>query len=113
MHCLEGEKKTFCPRQKMDRRPWLHCVQRDQMQMRDHPSQWSRNPVRVKTTGGLVRYQQSDLPYIEKLEKVFETVDETYANTMWTLANSVLCGLVGKMDQPCFSGSPPETVRLQ
>lgn len=59
-----------------------------------------------------MRCQQSDLPYIKKLIKGFEPVDETYANTMWTLANVLLCGLVGKMDQPCISGSPPETVRL-
>lgn len=47
-------------------------------------------------------YQQSDVPYIKKIEKAFETVDETFANTMWTLANVLLCSLVGKMDQRGF-----------
>lgn len=31
---------------------------------------------------------------------------------MWTPANVLLCSVVGKMDQPCSSGSPPETVCL-
>lgn len=55
-------------------------------------------------------YQQSDLPYMKKLIKLFEPVDETYANTMWTLANVLLSGLVGKLDQLCISGSPPKNV---